>query len=203
MNVQREHSVLVVEDDAMVRGWIRLALRDSDFRVVGEAETAAQGVELVLRKRPDVLIVDYRLPDGVGTELVKELRLRGNRTPAVVMTAHAERGFNEAVRQAGAQGSTLKTGASGELEAVLSAVVAGRSAFDVRHPHRAAHESPLSPREREVLALVAGGATNREAAASLGVTDETVKTLVSRTYTKLGVRRRAEAVSRAHDLGLL
>jgi DNA-binding NarL/FixJ family response regulator len=198
-----EESVLLVEDDAMVRDWVRLVLRDSEFRLAGETESAAAAAELVERRRPDVLLVDYRLPDQVGTELVRELRRRGVTTPAVVMTANYRRGLNEAAREAGAQGSALKTGSADELLATLRAVLEGRSSFDPRHPRRAPGEAALSPREREVLRLVAAGATNRQVAAKLAVRDETVKTLLARTFAKLGVTRRAEAVSRGHELGLL
>lgn len=195
--------MLVVEDDAMVRDWIRLALAGSEFRVVGIAASSAEAVELVQRRRPDVLLTDQRLPDKVGSELLRDLRQQGLRIPALLMTANAERGFNETARDAGAQGTVLKSGHADELLEGLRTVAAGGSAFDPRHPKRPAGKAALSPREREVLRLVAAGSTNKEIAASLGVGDETVKTLLSRVFAKLGVRRRAEAVSEAHSQGLL
>ena len=187
----------------MVRGWVRLSLQGSGFRVIGEAATSAEALELVERRRPDVLLVDYNLPDGVGAELIRELRRRGVVAPALLMTAHAQRGFNEVAREAGAQGTVLKTGRVEVLLAALRSIADGEEAFDERHPRRPAGRAPLSPRERDVLRLVAGGATNREIALALGVGDETVKTLLARTFAKLGVRRRAEAVSAAHKHGLL
>jgi DNA-binding NarL/FixJ family response regulator len=196
-------TVLLVEDDAMVRGWVRLSLKESEFRVSGEASTCAEAVDLAQRSRPDLLLVDYRLSDGVGTELVKELRRRGARAPAVLMTANIEQGFNEAAREAGAQGSVLKTGSNEELLGALRAVRAGRQAFDTRHPRRHLGRAALSPREREVIRLVADGKTNSEIASLLDVGPETVKTLLGRVFTKLGVTRRAEAVSAAHRDGLL
>ena len=198
-----EPSVLVVEDDAMVRGWVRLSLRDSEFRIVGEAEDALQARALIERRCPDVMLVDYRLPDRAGTELIRDLRQEGFAAPMVLMTANNERGLNEAVRAAGGQGTVLKTGSTEEMLRALRDVLAGGQAFDPRHPPRDPSQGALSRREREVLRLVAGGATNRDVAAELGVGDETVKTLLSRTFAKLGARKRAEAVSRAHDLGLL
>ena len=198
-----EPSVLVVEDDAMVRGWVRLSLRDSEFRIVGEAEDALQARALIERRCPDVMLVDYRLPDRAGTELIRDLRQEGFAAPMVLMTANNERGLNEAVRAAGGQGTVLKTGSTEEMLRALRDVLAGGQAFDPRHPPRDPSQGALSRREREVLRLVAAGATNRDVAAELGVGDETVKTLLSRTFAKLGARRRAEAVSRAHDLGLL
>ena len=198
-----EPSVLVVEDDAMVRGWVRLSLRDSEFRIVGEAEDAVQARALIERRCPDVMLVDYRLPDRAGTELIRDLRHEGFAAPMVLMTANNERGLNEAVRAAGGQGTVLKTGSTEEMLQALRDVLAGGQAFDPRHPPRDPSQGALSRREREVLRLVAAGATNRDVAAKLGVGDETVKTLVSRTFAKLGARKRAEAVSRAYDLGLL
>jgi DNA-binding NarL/FixJ family response regulator len=197
-----EVSVLLVEDDAMVREWIESALRGTEFHVVGVASSAAEGVELAARRNPELILTDYRLPDRVGTELVRELRLRGIRAPTLVMTANEERGLNELARDAGAQGTVLKGGSAGLLES-LRVVNDGEQTFDRRHPQRKKGHVTLSPRERTVLQLVASGQTNAEIALSLGVSSETVKTLVQRIFQKLGTRRRAEAVSTAHELGLL
>lgn len=193
----------MVEDDAMVREWLRMALEGSKFRVVAIAHSGAEAIDLVERRRPALMLVDQRLPDGVGSELVRELRRRQVMTPAVLMTANAETGFNEVAKEAGAQGSFLKTGKADELLSTLAAVAAGGSSFDIRHPTRPPGRSALSPRERDVLRLVAAGSTNRDVAAQLSIGEETVKTLLARIFAKLGVRRRAEAVSEAHKLGLL
>jgi DNA-binding NarL/FixJ family response regulator len=187
----------------MVRSWVRLALEGSEFRLVGEAGSAAEATDLVPRRNPDLLLVDYRLPGGFGTQLVRELREEGVAAPAVVMTANPERGFNETAREAGAQGTTLKSGSQHELLETLRTVSGGATAFDPRHPQRPRGRAALSPREREVVRLVAGGATNREVARALTVSEETVKTLLARTYMKLGARRRAEAVAEAQRQGLL
>ena len=90
-----------------------------------------------------------------------------------------------------------------ELLESLRAVKGGEHAFDVRHPKRKPGQIALSPRERAVLQLVAAGQTNVEIALALGISSETVKTLIQRIFQKLGARRRAEAVSAAHELGLL
>ena len=136
-------------------------------------------------------------------DLVRQLRKQAVRTPVVIMTANAERGFNELAREAGAQGTVLKTGSIEHLLAALRTVAGGGTAFDDRHPRRPPGEAALSPREREVVQHVARGSTNREIADALGIGEETVKTLIARTFAKLGVRRRAEAVAAAHNLGLL
>jgi DNA-binding NarL/FixJ family response regulator len=199
----REYTVVLVDDDSMVRGWVRLSLQGSEFRVVGEAATGPEAIDLVERRNPELVLLDYHLEDVTGTQLLRELRERGSRAAAVLMTAHDEPGFNESAREAGAQGTVLKTGRPDELVEALRRASAGIEAFDVRYPRRENGRAPLSPRERAALRLVARGATNREIAAELEVTPETVKTLLARSYAKLGARRRAEAVTIAAELGLL
>ena len=195
--------VLLVEDDAMVRGWVELALRGSEFAIAGVAGSAAEAVEESQRIQPDLLLVDYRLPDRTGAELLKELRRRGERAPAILMTANAEGDFNELAQEAGAQGTALKTGKASELLSVLRAAPRRQRTFDERYPRRGLAGVALSPREREVLRMVATGATNAEIAESLSIARDTVKTLLARTFEKLGVHRRAEAVAAAYKLGLL
>ena len=196
-------TLLVVEDDAIVRSWLRGCLEGSKFRIVGEAAGAREAIELARRRRPRLLLVDYRLPDGLGTALVRRLRENGLDAPVLLVTANAEEGLNELAWEAGVQGTTLKSASAAGLLEAIRAVAAGGRAFDPAHPRRRAGRAALTPRERDVLRLVAAGATNHEVAEKLGVGHETVKTLVSRTLRKLGARRRAEAVSTAQKLGLL
>jgi DNA-binding NarL/FixJ family response regulator len=199
---ERQAAVLLVDDDAMVRSLVRLALEESEFRLAGEALSGAEARELIERRRPDLLLIDYRLPDVTGTDLIRELRREGTLTPALLMTANPERGFNELARGAGAQGTVLKTRTE-ELLAALRTVASGKESYDGRYPGRNPGDAALSPREREVLQLVARGATNPEIAVTLGLSSETVKTLLGRAFTKLGVKRRAEAVAEAHNRGIL
>lgn len=199
----RDVDIVVVEDDAIVRSWVRLSLRGSEFRVAAEAATAADARELA-SFAPDVWLIDYRLPDQPGTVLIRELRHGGESAPAVLVTANVVRGLNETVRQAGGQGTVLKTGSPAELLAALRSVAAGQLSFDARHPTaRMGDGGVLSPREREVLSLVGDGATNTDIARTLGIGSETVKTLLRRAFVKLGVSRRAQAVAAAHERGIL
>jgi DNA-binding NarL/FixJ family response regulator len=199
---EREVDILVVEDDAIVQSWIRLSLRHSEFRILAEAATAADARELTSIV-PDVWLLDYRLPDQLGTVLLRELRREGIDAPAVVMTASVMHGFNELVRQSGGQGTVLKTGSPAELLGELRAVAAGQLLFDGRHPAHMRRQGILTPREREVLALVGKGATNLQIASVLGIGSETVKALIGRIFVKLGVGRRAHAVTVAHERGIL
>jgi DNA-binding NarL/FixJ family response regulator len=196
-------AVIVIEDDAIVRSWVREALRDSAFRIAGEAGSAAEADELIERRQADLLLLDQHLPDKLGTEFVRDLRRRGDRIPVVLMTASAEQGLNELAREAGAQASVVKSSDPERLVELLDAVSSGGSVFDTSHPRRPETEAPLAPREREVIALAAQGLTNKEVAARLGISGETVKTLLERAYTKLGARRRADAVMEAQRRGIV
>jgi DNA-binding NarL/FixJ family response regulator len=195
-------SVLLVGDDSAVRDWIHLALQDTEFEVAGEALTTEGARALAAKTGPDLLLVDTR-DHAAGISFVRDLRAREVETPAILMTASPQRGLNENAQEAGAQGSILKTGSIGELLEVLRKVFRGEDCFDARHPRRPHEQSALSARERDVLGLVARGATNREIAGELGVGEETVKTLLARSSAKLGVHGRSEAATAARGLGLL
>ena len=198
----RNARILIVDDDAMARSWLRLSLRDSEFRIAMEAATAGEALALLSRLAFDVVLVDHRLPDSSGTELARELQRRGNEAAVVLTSTGGEPGFNEAAREAGALGTLVKTGSPSDLLETLRAAAGGYHTFDTRHPARLG-SAALTAREREVLALVAEGATNTEIAMSLGVGIETVKTLLRRAFAKLGVHRRVQAVWAARELGLV
>ena len=195
--------VLVVDDDPLVRAWFGAALRGTEFRVAGEVGSGMEALDMLDRRHVDLLLVDFRLAAGLGTDVVRELRRHGDLTPAILVTAVAERGLNERAREAGAQATLLKTAERDELLVCMRETSAGRGSFDPEHPRRAAREEPLAVREREVLVLIARGFTNREIGGELGIGDETVKTYLERLYVKLGVQRRSEAVDAGHRLGLL
>jgi DNA-binding NarL/FixJ family response regulator len=201
---EQQISVLVVDDDAIVRDWVRQALTDTEFRIAGEAGTSAEALELLRRRRADVLLTDHWLPDDqLGTELVRVFRREGVKLPVVLMTAHPERGLNESAREVGIQASIVKSSDPSGLVSALRSVIEGRGFFDPQHPKRKEGEAPLAPRERDVIKLVAEGMTNRQVAASLGIGEETVKTLLERAYTKLGANRRADAVLEARRRGVV
>lgn len=175
----------------MERDWIRAALRGSEFHLCAEPTEAA-----------DILLID--VPDGAsGTSVAARVRESGIAGAMVLMTAERRRGLNEQAAAAGAQGTVLKSGSAVELLATLRAVAEGTPSFDRRHPGRPAEQKALSRREHDVLVLVARGATNRQIAATLEISPETVKTVLERTSVKLGVRGREQAVVAAHGLGLL
>ncbi|WNV88850.1 response regulator transcription factor [Umezawaea sp. Da 62-37] len=201
--------LVIVDDHPVVRDGLRgMFSGDDDFEVVGEAADGAEAVTLVEALRPDVVLMDLRMPrvDGVGAITL----LRAKRNPArilVLTTFDTESDVLPAVK-AGATGYLLKDTPRDELfravrsaargEAVLSPSVATTLLGQVRSPAA----DPLSTRELEVLGLVARGSTNREAAAKLFISEATVKTHLLHVYTKLGVKDRAAAVAVAFERGL-
>lgn len=196
-------SVLVVDDDALVREWVGNALRGApDFRLAGAAASALEAETMVARRRPDLLVLDYRLPDEPGTELVRRLRAKGWTMPALLITSTAHEGLNEAAIEAGAQGMVVKRADAGELLRELRQIASGGRVYEPAHPRRGGGHGALSHREREVLQLAATGLSTSRIGAELGITAETVKTLLKRAYGKLGAANRAEAISAAYELGL-
>jgi DNA-binding NarL/FixJ family response regulator len=190
--------VLLAGDRSALRGWVRLALAETELRVEGEAGTAEETEQLAGQLEPDVVLVE-----ATDLELVRDLHAAGISAPLLVISSVPARGFNENAREAGAQGTVLAVGSVGSLLEALRAVVRGEPSFDRGHPPRPPGRSSLSRRERDVLRLVGRGATNREIAGELEIGPETVKTLLARSFGKLGVGRRDEAVAAARALGLL
>jgi len=196
-------AVLVIEDDPIVRDWLRKAFLGSEFRIAGEAASVADAREVAARRHVDLLLVDQRLDTELGTDLVRALRQDGNEAPAVLMTADPLRGLNETARESGIQASIVKTADHEHLLGVLRSVVGGNGYYDPAHPRRRDGEAALAPRERDVMRLVGRGMTNREVAGELGIGEESVKTMLERAYVKLGAHRRAEAVLEARRRGIL
>jgi DNA-binding NarL/FixJ family response regulator len=203
-------SLLIVDDHPVVRdGLASLFARDPGFEVLGEAGDGAEAVRLAEALRPDVILMDLRMPglDGVGA--ITELARRGCASRVLVLTTYDTDSHVLPAIEAGATGYLLKDAPREELlravraaaagEAVLAPSVAARLMNRVRTPGA----GPLSARELEVLELVAAGNTNREVAARLFITEATVKTHLLNIYGKLGVGDRAAAVAEAYNRGLL
>ncbi|MFC5167372.1 response regulator [Nonomuraea angiospora] len=201
--------LLIADDHPIVRDGIRgMFAGDPDFEVLGEAGDGAQAVELARALNPDVILMDLRMPRMDGVAAIKELARLGVAARVLVLTTYdTDRDVLPAV-EAGATGYLLKDTGRDELvravrtaargEAVLSPSVATRLLGQVRAP-----ADPLSARELEVLQLIADGATNREVATRLFISEATVKSHVLHIYTKLGVNDRAAAVAVAFRRGLL
>ena len=203
-------TLLIADDHPVVRdGLSGMFASDPGFEVLGEATDGAEAVRLAQVLRPDVILMDLRMPGMDGVAAITELARRGIATRVLVLTTYDTDTYVLPAIEAGATGYLLKDAPRAELlravraaaagQAVLSPSVASRLMNRVRTPGA----EPLSQRELEVLELVAAGTTNREAAKKLFISEATVKTHLLNIYGKLGVSDRAAAVAEAFNRGLL
>lgn len=199
--------VLIADDHPVVREGLRALLsRRPDMLVVGEAATARELIELHAKERPDVTLVDLRLPDEEGISALVAIRRRSRDARVIVLTSFgAEEDVYRALR-AGASAYLLKDAPREELIACVRAVHAGGSWISPAAAARltARLGAPdLTPREQDVLRLVVGGRSNKEIGHELRIALGTVKAHVNRVFVKLGVRSRAEAVTAALRRGIV
>lgn len=204
--------VMLVDDHALVRSAIRQAITAPDVEVVAEAASGEEALELAIRHRPDVILLDLDLPGMSGAHVLRELGPRLPDTKIVMLTVStSRRDLLDAVR-AGAAGYLTKDLAPDALLRAVRGIRRGDlpmsrafAAHAIDELARTGRQSPsdggtgdagLSARESEVLRLLAGGLTDREIAESLQISPRTVETHVSKVLHKLGVRNRAEAARR-------
>jgi DNA-binding NarL/FixJ family response regulator len=202
--------LLIVDDHPVVRdGLCGMFTGDPRFEVVGEAGDGAEAVVMAEALRPDVVLMDLRMPRVDGATAITRMAERGLEAKVLVLTTYeTDRDVLPAIK-AGATGYLLKdatqqelfraVGAAARGESVLSPSVASRLLGQVRAPA----VEPLTQRELEILQLVARGTTNREAARRLFISEASVKAHLLHLYTKLGVNDRAAAVAAAYERGLL
>jgi DNA-binding NarL/FixJ family response regulator len=206
--------LLIADDHPVVRdGLSNMFARDPEFEVLGEAADGSEAVRLAQALQPDVILMDLRMPRMDGLTAITELARRGIPARVLVLTTYDTDSHVLPAIEAGATGYLLKDAPRDDLlravraaahgEAALSSAVATRLMSRFREPGPGRGPGPLSQRELEVLELVAGGNTNREAAARLFISEATVKTHLLNIYAKLGVNDRAAAVAEAFNRGLL
>ncbi|GLW34212.1 response regulator [Actinoplanes regularis] len=210
--------VVLVDDQTLVRTGFRLVLDETgDIEVVGEAADGSQALDVVARTRPDVVLMDVRMPGLDGIETTR--RLRGGPHPAkvIILTTFDLDEYVLAGLRAGASGFLLKDALAADLISAVRVVAAGESVAApsvtrrlIAHylgsaPPRRVTDSRLvvlTGREREVLTLVTRGLSNTEIAAALVLSESTVKTHVGRILAKLGLRDRVQAVILGYESGL-
>jgi len=218
--------VLIVDDDPAVREPFAAAVEASgDMLVIGQATTLAEGRHLLHNARPDVMLVDLGLPDGDGSELIKEAQRALPDCEAMVVTVFGDEAHVLAAIEAGATGYLLKDATPAEIVDQLRVLKAGGSPINAVIARQMLRRSAawaqaqrsnqelldgsvedaglLSPREREVLQLCAKGYSYEEIAPLLNVSRHTVTSFVKRIYRKLQVHSRTEAVYEARRMGLL
>lgn len=207
--------VLIADDHDLAREGLRALLeRSGAYNVVAEARTGEEALALAAEHSPDLALLDIRYADGGidGLEVARRLAEAAPALGVVLITMHDSADYVRAAIGAGARGFLAKDAARDEVLAALAQVSAGRVAFPPALMRRAVTEdraSPvlaaikrLTPREREVLAALATGGTNKEIALSLGIMPGTVKTHVERLIGKLGVRDRTQAAILAVEFGI-
>jgi len=211
-------SVLLVDDQTLVRQGIRSLLElTDDIRVVAEAADGAQAVELIPQAKPDVVLLDLRMPGMSGIDVLNALAQRGHQPPTIILTTFDDDQLVLAGLKAGARGYLLKDVSLDQLVDAVKTVAAGGSlvapvvtqrllsGLERMHNDFTSLDrpDPLTERETEILRLMAGGYSNKEIANSLGVAEGTVKNHVSNILSKLGVRDRTRAVLKAFELGIV
>ncbi|MEU0500573.1 response regulator transcription factor [Nocardia sp. NPDC005998] len=203
--------VLVADDHPVVADGVTLAVQSTSWlRVVGFARTGREAIDAVRRLRPHVVLLDLRLPDMLGPEVVRALLCLAQPPKIILFTAYPDHAAVAAALAAGAHGAMIKDVDRADLVDVIARVVAGEQVMhqdlgtDARIlVNRKLREHGLTRREYEILRRVAMGETNPEIAEVLGLTRNTVKTYLQRTLEKLGAHNRVEALARANQLGIL
>jgi len=209
--------VAVADDQRVVREGLELVLRMlPDVDLVGSAGNGAEVVALVAEARPDVVLMDLRMPEVDGVEATRRIRAEHPEVHVVVLTTYADDESVFAALRAGARGYLTKDAGAEEIARAIARVAAGDALLDptvqarlldrldADHlvPSPAAPAAGLTARELEVLTLIADGLSNAEIAERLVVEESTVKTHVNRIFAKTGVRDRAQVVAYAYRTGL-
>ncbi|MFI0487428.1 response regulator [Actinomadura sp. 9N215] len=211
---------LLADDEAMIRAGVRAILTaDPGIDVVAEAADGREAIDLTLRHRPDVTLLDIRMPRLDGLAAAAELRRVAPGTAIVMLTTFGEDEYIARALSGGASGFLLKSGDPRELIAGVRAVADGGAYLSPKVAHRVITElgggrlsggararrrtAGLTPRERDVLALLGAGLSNAQIAARLHVVEGTVKAYVSAILTRLDVRNRVQAAVLAYEAGLV
>jgi two-component system, NarL family, response regulator DevR len=203
--------VFLVDDHEVVRRGVAEVLEDDPgITVVGEAGSVAEALVRVPAVRPDVVLIDMRLPDGNGADLCRELRSRVDGICCLVLTSYSEQEALDAAVRAGAAGFLLKQVRGPALVSAVRTVAAGGTLFDDVGPAVPRRRGPsaqggdrmglLTDQERTVLQLIGEGLTNRQIGARMGLAEKTVKNYTSHLLAKLGLERRTQAAILATQL---
>ena len=203
--------VLVVDDHPIVLDGVALALQRTSFlQVAGYARNGREAIDSVARLRPDVVLLDLRLPDMLAPETIRGMVAEAPGVKVIIFTAYPEHAALGDALAAGAHGVLVKDTERADLVDVIRRVAGGERVISVDIEgdggillNRKLREHGLTRREYEILRHVAMGETNPEIASALGLTRNTVKTYLQRSLEKLGARNRVEALARANQLGIL
>ncbi len=203
--------VLLVEDHDMVARGLEAALIDENIEVVGRAARCSEAVEYAEKLRPDVIVMDYRLPDGTGTEATQRIREQNADAVVLLLTGVDDGRVVAAALEAGCSGFVTKDASIENLASAIRAVAQGAAVFPAHELARALRTTPgasrvgsdLTAREREVLGHLADGASTEQIAEDLFLSMHTVRNHVRNILTKLQARTKLEAVVIAARAGII
>jgi DNA-binding NarL/FixJ family response regulator len=199
--------VLCVDDHPVVRDGIAAIINlQPDMMLAGAAATGGEALEQFFKLRPDVALVDLRLPDMSGFDLIKKIRDKSPNARIIVLSSHEGDVDIQRALEAGAQGYVVKGIVRDELLEVIRSVHGGKRRLPAAVAQKLAEhmaDEPVSPRELEVLSLMAAGKRNKEIASDLSIAEDTVKMHVRNILSKLQVNDRTEAVTVALRRGII
>ena len=200
-------NIMIVDDHPVVRQGLRAMLSsEPDIRVQGMAASAREAISLIEREQPDVVLMDLRMPEMEGIEAIKKLRCISPNIKILVLTNYGSDEYIVRATQAGAMGYLLKNTPQEEIVNAVRVVHSDERYVPkdiAKRLFEAIGREELSPRELEVLVLVARGCTNKEVAQKLFISDKTVRNHVTSCLLKLQAKDRTEAVTRAIQRGLI
>ena len=208
----RKVRILVTDDHTLFRrGLVSLLNEVADFSVIGEATSGPQAVQMAQQTQPDILLMDVHMPGGDGVDAVKQMHELLPKVPVIMLTVSENDADLFGAIHAGAKGYLLKNAEAEELFSAIRKAVHGHAVLDATLTQRVFAKieqipspnnyAPLSAREIEILQLIANGRTNREIAAQLVLSENTIKTHVARILEKLSITSRNEAVALARANG--
>lgn len=193
--------VMIIDDHEVVRRGISEVVERADgLSVVAEAGSVAEALTRAKVVRPDVALVDLRLPDGTGIDIIQQLAVEVPTVRPIVLTSFDDDDALDEALHAGAKAYLLKSVRGAEITEVIKAVAAGRVLLDERTltRRRADHDDPtadLTPSERKVLDIIGEGLSNREIGERLGVAEKTVKNHITSLLSKMGLQRRTQVAA--------
>nr|BAL53996.1 two-component system LuxR family transcriptional regulator [uncultured Chloroflexota bacterium] len=210
-------TLLLVDDQRLMRDGLRILLElEDDLRVISEAENGQQALSAYVQFRPDVVLMDIRMPEMDGVEATRRILAEDPQARIIILTTFDDDEYVFEALRAGALGYLLKDVSSEELTQAIRIVAAGGALIEPSIARKVLAEfsrlrpvqptslpEPLSEREREILSLLAQGLSNRQIAARLHLAEGTVKNYVSTILQKLEVADRTQAALKGHELGLI
>ncbi len=212
--MRRSIRLLLADDHRMLREGLRRSLDELGFTIVGEARNGAEAVDLAAAVQPDVVLMDVTMPELDGVEATRQLKSRLPGTFVIMLTMHADQDVLAEAIRAGANGYLVKDCSTDEIASAIDAVVLGETALsprlaasmlaEVRRQDSASqNDRIITPREEEVLQLIADGCSTPEVAEQLFISQKTVKNHLASIYQKLDARDRTQAVLQAVRMGIV